>query len=478
MKKILWVTNYGYQNSFAFVSKKLLSYFIDNYDKYEFYFLCIGIMSDTKIIDKVNKEIGINKKNIAYIPKIDWINTTSEDKEYLENYIYGVTILNNLIKRWNIDLVISLCDLKAQIKQYKSINYDLKFVPYLVIDYDYGPIYEFKRIITPSLHSFNLYKKNHPNSEVYLLPHIVNVVKKNDNKKIFININKKFKIVCCATNDIRKRIDITIKAFEKFSENKNNVELIIKTNKPVGNKNQYDFYNNNNKIKIITQFYDDLELENLYKNADIGITTNSGEGFGLTPCEMSLYKVPQLIPNNTSHPWIFGDNYYGLIKTYIVPEIIARGTLKKIPVIKSYKHYETQLIIKKKLKISEYIKTVIWSDNKFNDLINEIKNYDRIQILVNIEDIEKFLNSWIDIDLNKKLSMRKTSIIDIMNLKEEIKIKVKLPYVNDLVCKMNELYNDKILRENISQICYERIKRFSNKEINENFKSILESLFN
>jgi hypothetical protein len=478
MKKILWVTNYGYQNSFAFVSRKLLSYFINNNDKYELYFFCIGIMSDTKIIDKVNKEIGINKNNIAYIPKINLIDTTSEDKEYLENYIYGVTILNSVIKRWNIDLIISLCDLKAQVKQYKSINYNSKFVPYLVIDYDDGPIYKFKKIITPSLHSFNLYKRLHPKSEVYLLPHIVNVVEKKNNNKIFININKKFKIVCCATNDIRKRIDITIKAFEIFSENKNNVELIIKTNKPIGNKNQYDFYNNNDKIKIITQFYNDYELENLYKNADIGITTNSGEGFGLTPCEMSLYKVPQLIPNNTSHPWIFGDNYYGLINTYILPEIIARGTLKKITVIKSYKHYETQINVKKKLEISEYIKTIIWSNNNFNDLINQIKNYDRIQILVNIEDIEKFLNSWLDIDLYKKLNMRKTSIIDIINLKEELKIKVKLPYINDLVYKMNELYDNKILRENVSQICYERIKRFSSKEISKIFKSILNSLIN
>jgi hypothetical protein len=193
---------------------------------------------------------------------------------------------------------------------------------------------------------------------------------------------------------------------------------------------------------------------------------------------MSLYKVPQLIPNNTSHPWIFGDNYYGLINTYILPEIIARGTLKKITVIKSYKHYETQINVKKKLEISEYIKTIIWSNNNFNDLINQIKNYDRIQILVNIEDIEKFLNSWLDIDLYKKLNMRKTSIIDIINLKEELKIKVKLPYINDLVYKMNELYDNKILRENVSQICYERIKRFSSKEISKIFKSILNSLIN
>ena len=42
---------------------------------------------------------------------------------------------------------------------------------------------------------------------------------------------------------------------------------------------------------------------------DVGINTTSGEGWGLTPCEMALCGVPQIIPNNTSYPEIFGKNY-------------------------------------------------------------------------------------------------------------------------------------------------------------------------
>lgn len=61
------------------------------------------------------------------------------------------------------------------------------------------------------------------------------------------------------------------------------------------------------RFVIIEGESSEVELNEIYNCCDIGLTTTAGEGWGLIPCEMSLCKIPQLIPNYSSFMEIFGD---------------------------------------------------------------------------------------------------------------------------------------------------------------------------
>lgn len=62
---------------------------------------------------------------------------------------------------------------------------------------------------------------------------------------------------------------------------------------------------NPSRIKLYEGKLSGSDLNEIYNCCDLGLTTTSGEGWGLIPCEMSLCKVPQLIPKFSSFPEIF-----------------------------------------------------------------------------------------------------------------------------------------------------------------------------
>ena len=114
-------------------------------------------------------------------------------------------------------------------------------------------------------------------------------------------------------NQPRKRLDIIIRAYVEFlkGEDKNTIlmmncglidmginipelyERLCFDNGLINWESKIHYCNKTNEPSR----YNDDDLSIIYSCCDVGITTSTGESFGLVPFEMSLFDVPQIIPN-------------------------------------------------------------------------------------------------------------------------------------------------------------------------------------
>lgn len=479
MKKILWISNYGYQNSFALVTQKLIRTYIDTYpDNYEWYLFAIGITHSNDFPAKASNELRIPESNIYFLSLNSNLNSnflsssSNDDKEYLQNYLWGVIDIDRVIDRINPDIIISLCDLEAQKLQYEVIKRLLPhilYIPYVVIDYDIGSVPYFPIIITPSQHSYDMYS----NSIRYLLPHIAEIDEYDDFEKENFEKKDKFVILCCNANHVRKRLDLVINTFEKFAKDKDDVYLIIKTNYPTNTGDQYDFSKyKNDKVSIIYDFLNDKDLVKLYKNATVGLSCTSGEGFGLTPCEMGWFGIVQIIPDNTSHSWIFGNDYIGLIReTTLLPVSQARSSIRDVFLLKSYKHWTYELKYVQSLQPSNGVVIINYKDIISNPL--KYVNIDRYQVICSIDEINNInMNNLIS-----NCSKNNRKIIAVQNSDGD-KF-VHLPNIDAAVKLLNMFYYDRrtILSKHSSEIKTNIRSRFNKKNIVKLMNEILNFVF-
>ena len=115
-------------------------------------------------------------------------------------------------------------------------------------------------------------------------------------------------------NQPRKRLDIIIRAYVELLKEYNNNNILLMMNcglidmginipqlyetlcldNNIENYKSKIFYCN--KTQRPSQFNDE-ELSIIYSCCDVGVTTSTGESFGLIPFEMCAFDVPQIIPN-------------------------------------------------------------------------------------------------------------------------------------------------------------------------------------
>jgi hypothetical protein len=115
-------------------------------------------------------------------------------------------------------------------------------------------------------------------------------------------------------NQPRKRLDIIIRAYVHFLSKHQNENILllmncglidIGINIPVLYQRlceEYNIQNHESKIHYLNKTvhpsnFNDEELSIIYSCCDVGISTSTGEAFGLIPFEMCLFDVPQIIPN-------------------------------------------------------------------------------------------------------------------------------------------------------------------------------------
>ena len=115
-------------------------------------------------------------------------------------------------------------------------------------------------------------------------------------------------------NQPRKRLDIIIRAYVNFLNKyqDDNVLLLMNCGLIDIGVNIPELYNRlcqDNNIKNYeskiyylnktneSSNFNDGDLSIIYSCCDVGITTSTGESFGLIPFEMCLFDVPQIIPN-------------------------------------------------------------------------------------------------------------------------------------------------------------------------------------
>ncbi|MEL7222852.1 MAG: glycosyltransferase, partial [Bacteroidota bacterium] len=116
--------------------------------------------------------------------------------------------------------------------------------------------------------------------------------------------------------DPRKRLDLTMSAFAKFANNKNeHVKLYLHT--PMLEQQDGNIVDNLAKVYGIKDrilrlpdsrgkgIVDNKTLNLIYNACDIGINTCEGEGWGLVSCEHAATGAPQIVPAHTSFPEIW-----------------------------------------------------------------------------------------------------------------------------------------------------------------------------
>jgi len=136
-----------------------------------------------------------------------------------------------------------------------------------------------------------------------------------------LGLENKFVVVRVDRHQPRKYWDLTLKAFAKFAEGKDDVFLLAKCNpRDIVMFNEktnqgVDLHALTKELGISAKvFFDDYFFSSpamaqcFYHPADVFLTTTSGEGFGLTPVEAMACGVPVICP-----------------ETPVLPEVVAEG---------------------------------------------------------------------------------------------------------------------------------------------------------
>lgn len=102
----------------------------------------------------------------------------------------------------------------------------------------------------------------------------------------------------------RKRIDITIKAFENALEKHPNLKLWLHG----GHNDQLKISDKVKKRLLISNKISTNELNLIYNVCKIGINTSWGEGWSLTNCEHAITGAIQVVPNWLACKFHFSEN--------------------------------------------------------------------------------------------------------------------------------------------------------------------------
>jgi glycosyltransferase involved in cell wall biosynthesis len=233
----------------------------------------IFILNDLWIINEYLKEI---KKTFNPIPKI---------------VVYFPVDAENLDPVWfsNFDIVSqSVVYTKFGFNCVLEANEDIK-----------------ARIITHGVDTNTFYKL--PESKEELKKGVY--PDREDFKDSFIVLNAN-------RNQPRKRIDIAVEAFSLFAENKpENVKYyhhagltdvgwdIRRVAKYYGIEKRLVLTNLNTGVQSVS----DEKLNMIYNTTDVGITSTTGEGFGLTSVEHAMTGAPQIVPGHSACKELFFD---------------------------------------------------------------------------------------------------------------------------------------------------------------------------
>lgn len=527
-KKLLWISRLGYVCSYSYVAYTLVPFLRD---QYELSIFCTGIVHDDINRKRISEEFNLPLQNVHIIDKRLNNSENSDDHEYFNNYFNGIYHLEEVIRKSHPDIILSLDDNLALDRQWKVIRgisweWTFQFIPYITVDF---------KNLTPDFFSFPVKKmltmtqfgkleisKIQPTTNIGILPHIVDhnvfypLCNKEELQNKWLGRLGKFVIGAINANNTRKRWDILLEAFGEFARCHDDVILLMKVPymKPkrsfgLSSCGEYDF------TQLISQIYQkykltqdriiifegqltNIELNELYNCCDIGLTTTSGEGWGLIPCEMALCKVPQLIPAWSSFPEIFLDSS-GLIPVKEWPIHIGRN-INTIPesiihqyivIAKSYTYHENVNITVDNINHTKEIPTICISTNgnisnyklhinvtlvahltQIKEAINFLKEYkysDRLQILFGLEpSFLKRETQHLDELYNSLPQERRINYLlspNKLNKYWDLSTgSVGLVSVENVVNTLGKFYSSPELRKSEGETQYERIRKLCDSE--------------
>ena len=172
------------------------------------------------------------------------------------------------------------------------------------------------------------------------------------NKK---NINNgTFKILNLNRNTLRKRLDITMRAYInvlKYFEFNISIQLYIKESTEYDAWNLVDIFTNecpniniDDYVSFIKSDLSDKDVHLLYNTCDLGVNTCEGEGFGLCNYEHACYSKPQIMPDFPQFYDLYPDNSITYIKPKYDYYIENRDDIGGIAAIVDYKDISKAVI--------------------------------------------------------------------------------------------------------------------------------------
>jgi len=173
-----------------------------------------------------------------------------------------------------------------------------------------NPLYNICDVLTYTQFSVDEIKKLNTNLRVHPIYHGVDYstffpfeIKDNFLKNKFVvgNVN---------INSYRKRLDLFLKGFAKFAENKDDVTCIIhSTNRDIAYDLQFitDDLGITDKVVFSRKNKSFQELNQIYNLMDVVVNTSIGEGFGLPLLEGAACKKAVLCPEHGNLKDIWGD---------------------------------------------------------------------------------------------------------------------------------------------------------------------------
>ena len=176
---------------------------------------------------------------------------------------------------------------------------------------------EFKTVLVPSLHNWELFSKYHDNVRVIPLAVDRTIWYPQPHKP-----NKKFKLLCGGSEWYRKSLDVVLEVFNKLQLP--DAELHIKIVPPhLFAPKDLEYPN----VIVHREWMTVEEERDLVLSADAFISISRGEGFGLMPLQAISAGIPTIVSNAHGHRE-FSDLATHRIPTTLVPT--AKGVWQNV----------------------------------------------------------------------------------------------------------------------------------------------------
>ncbi len=260
---------------------------------------------------------------------IELLTKISRRFNILQSFYISSIVLNKIIKKHNIDLMLHTFN-------DKSTRF-VKGIPNIMVIHD---LYfkNFGHLLNPFLYHLVKYSHNYfvqksdaivvisefvkkdllsyykfvDESKIHVIPNAVSINENENegNKKLPC---KKPYILCVNNHQFHKNGITLIKAFNLIkNEIPHNLVFLGKIEFEAQNLLEYIKEHNLSSRVYLIDSLSEADKNNLYRNADLFVSPSLHEGFGRTPIEAGMFKIPVITSRETSLPEVTMElvNYY------------------------------------------------------------------------------------------------------------------------------------------------------------------------
>ena len=311
-KKVLWCSDLMCRSGFGNVAKHLTKALTPTFD-------VVGL--------------GINYTGAVKVSD-DWAHFSHiTPAQQIPADVYGIQTIVPMVKYHKPDVIVMFNDYFVIFEWQKQLKAaGLEHIPTVVyFPVDSHSIPEaYKRVAGTKTYSYSHFANSITGREDEVVYHGVNTkvfkpIKREDFKLFNKEDEKVFSVLAASQFQVRKGWHILLRGFLEFNKKYPNSKLMLHT--PLESKSMGQTGPSGSFLQLLDtcgvtqqqmddraivltgvhQQLTDEQMAELYNIGDVFITTNLGEGFGLTTMEAYACGTPVIVPDNTIHRELFGN---------------------------------------------------------------------------------------------------------------------------------------------------------------------------